>query len=235
MQPQRFFRYIGFTGHQDPRISCPCMIKSERVFFLVFAAIIVVLAFAPARFRNIGLGIMGALLLVFLVTVIVDRPAAPPPPPPAVPRQSDVSAESRKFDFDKYERDQKDKEDPDAKTRIAVSEVRFDQVQSIPGIEAGTIRTVHARIYNDSHKFTLTDYWYYLVIQDCLAEQRTQNAAARCTTVFDQRESVPLSVPPDQARDIVIAIPKDSANAAPFKLSGSPRIELTATDVRAYR
>ena len=105
---------------------------------------------------------------------------------------------------------------------------------------------MHARLYNDSHQFTLTDYSYYLVVQDCLptttksatanTTTTNDNAADRCTTVYDQRDSVSLVVPPNQARDVAISIPKNATSfAAPFKLLGTPRIELEATDTRAYQ
>jgi hypothetical protein len=47
---------------------------------------------------------------------------------------------------------------------------------------------------------------------------------------------MPVVIPPNQARDITISIPVDSATFAPaFKIIGKPRIELTPTDIRAYR
>lgn len=204
------------------------------MFFFLFAAVVLVLAFAPAKFRKLGFAFAGIVAVTFLVIVIANRQPLPEIPP-ATEQGKKIPAKSTKFDFDKYERDKKDKEDPEAKTRIPVSEIRFDQVKPIAGIQAGTIRSIRARMYNDSHQFTLTDYWYYLVIQDCLPEKTTDKTGAQCTTVYDQRDSASLTVPPNQARDIVISIPKDPASPVPFKLLGTPRVQLAVTDTRAYQ
>ena len=218
------------------------------MFFVIFAVVALLLASVPARFRKIGFAIVGVLFLVFLTIVLVNRQPPPENLPTPIVRRSDPPASSRRFDFDKYQQDKKDKEDPEAKTRISISEVRFDQVQPIAGIEPGTIRSIRARLYNDSHRYTLTDYSYYLVVQDCLPPATTAAAATtgapatagkstdRCTAVYDQHDSVSLEVPAGQARDIVIVVPENPTNfAPPFKLLGSPRIELTPVDTRAYQ
>ncbi len=216
------------------------------MFFWIFAAVALVLAFAPPRFRKIGFAVFGAVFIVFLTIVLVNRRSPPAPAPVAAAPPGPAAPPSRRFDFDAYQREKRDKEDPEAKTRIAIAEIRFDQLQPIAGIEPRTLQAVHARLYNDSHQFTLTDYSYYLVVQDCLptttksatanTTTTNDNAADRCTTVYDQRDSVSLVVPPNQARDVAISIPKNATSfAAPFKLLGTPRIELEATDTRAYQ
>jgi hypothetical protein len=202
------------------------------VFVVIFAAVALVLAFAPPRFRKIGFAVVGSVFFVFLAAVLLNR--KPLPENPAKPK-SGVPAESRKFNFDKYQQEKRDREDPEAKSRIAVSEIRFDQVQAISGVEEGSIQSIHARLYNDSRQFTLTDYSYYLVIQDCLPATK-EKSDPQCTTVYDQRDSVSLTVPARQARDVVIVIPQDPISfSLPFKLLGVPRIELKATDSRAYQ
>jgi hypothetical protein len=177
--------------------------------FLIFAAVALGLALAPTRFRKIGFAVAGTILSVFVILVLINRRSAPDnhaiAEAKALPKP-----ESRRFDFDQYERDKKDKEDPDARTRIALSEVRFDQIKPTLGIDAGTIQAVRARLYNDSQQYTLTDYSYYLRVQDCLAT--VSGKAGECTTVYDQRGTVTLAVPPNQARDVEITIPKNSAN-----------------------
>jgi hypothetical protein len=165
---------------------------------------------------------------VFLATVVVNRRSAPDPRVSAPAQQIAAPSGSRRFDFDAYERDKRDREDPEARTRIAPSEVRFDQVGSSAGPETGTLQAIRARLYNDSPTFAVTDYSYYLRVQDCLAD-------VPCTTVYDQRGWMSLAVPPGQARDVVIAIPKNPASSsAPFKLLGRARIELTPQEIRAY-
>ena len=198
----------------------------------IVAAVALALVFTPPRHRKIAFMVVGVLGLVFLAIVLQYR-RPPAAPPPAEPRPAPVS---RKFDFDQYERDKKDREDPEAKTRIPPAETHFDQIQAIVGLDAGAIQSVHARLYNDSPRYTLTDFSYYLVIQDCLPPKLNDGNAQPCTTVYDQRDTLSLAVPPDQARDVTIALPRDPHSAAlPFKLLGTPRIELTPTDVRSYQ
>jgi len=71
----------------------------------------------------------------------------------------------------------------------------------------------------------LTDYGYYLVVQDCI---RTV-----CTTVFDQRGLSAASVPPSQARDVEIAIRDGGRYLSPIKILGTPNILLTPVATRA--
>jgi len=199
----------------------------------IFAAIAVLLLFASPRVRSIGLTMLGSVFVVFLLIVLVNRrPVAPASLP--IPPLANAGAASRQFDFDKYQQDKKDREDPEARTRIALSEVRFGQVQFVAGIDAGTVETIRARLYNDSRQFTLTDYAYYLEVQDCLPVKPDDQHPLECTTVFDQRSMASATVPPNQARDVVIEIAKDATGRLPFKLLGTPHIELKPTDARAY-
>lgn len=204
------------------------------MFALIFAVVALGLIFTPKRFRKTGITIVVIVALIFLVIVLVNRrsptvqPSVPKPASPAPPV-------SRRFDFDKYEQEKRDKEDPEASTRIPVSQLRFGQIQPIPGLDPGSIRSVQARLYNDSPQFALTDYSYYLGVQDCIPATAGEKPIEHCTTVYDQRDSVSLVVPPNQARDIVIDIPRTAGStSAPFKLLGTVRIVLTAEDTRAY-
>jgi hypothetical protein len=205
------------------------------VFALIFAAVALALIFTPTRFRKIAIAVVGIVCLVFLAIVLVNRRSAPTPQPAAVKSTTPSPPVSRRFDFDRYEREKRDKEDPQAKARIPVSELRFGQIQAVAGFDPGTIRSINARLYNDSSQFTLTDYSYYLSVQDCIPGSAPEKAVDHCTTVYDQRDSVALAVPPNQARDIVIEIPRGPINdPPPFKLLGTIRIVLTAEDTRAY-
>jgi hypothetical protein len=205
------------------------------MFAWIFAAVALALAFAPPRIRKVGFAIVGTTFLIFLAVVLLNRRPLPAASAPAIGRQAPAPPKSTKFDFDQYEQDKKDKDDPEAKTRIPVSDVRFDQVQAIAGIDAG-IESVHARLYNDSARFTLTDYGYYLVVRDCLPAATREKSAEPCPIVYDQRGTASLAIPPHQARDVVISIPRQaSTSASPFKLLGTSRIELTPTTTRAYQ
>jgi hypothetical protein len=65
-------------------------------------------------------------------------------------------------------------------------------------------------------------------VQDCVK--------AVCTTVYDQRGLAAALVPPNQARDVVIAIRDGDLRGVPtFKVLGTPNIKLTATDTRAHQ
>jgi hypothetical protein len=140
-------------------------------------------------------------------------------------------------DLDDYLIERQDKDDPEAKNRISLTEVRFGQIKPTFGPQANAIQSIQARLYNDSKRFSLTDYSYYLIVQDCVGTEPHDASTAQCTTVYDQRQrGTPVVVPPNQARDITISIPVDSVTFAPtFKILGKPRIELTPTDTRAYR
>jgi hypothetical protein len=107
-----------------------------------------------------------------------------------------------------------------------VEEIRFDQIRAEAGAQRGSIGTIVARLYNDSATYTLTDYGYYLVVQDCMG--------AACTTVFDQHGLSAVSVPPKQARDVKIAIRDGSTrDVPPIKILGTANILLTPVATRA--
>jgi hypothetical protein len=119
-----------------------------------------------------------------------------------------------------------DKTDPDAKNRIRVEEIRFDQVRAEVGAEPGSVGAIVARLYNDSATYALTDYGYYLAVQDCIRSV--------CTTVFDQQGLSAASVPPNQARDVQIPIrDQNTRDRPPLKILGSAKILLTPTTTRA--
>jgi hypothetical protein len=104
------------------------------------------------------------------------------------------------------------------KTRIRVEDIRFDQVRAEAGAERGSIGTIVARLYNDSATYTLTDYGYYLVVQDCV----------------DQLGLSAESVPPNQARDVKIPIRDGSTrDVPPIKILGTASILLTPAATRA--
>jgi len=182
------------------------------------------LAIASRKYRTFGLVVV-ALGIVTIVTFIglikKNETAVPPSSSVAVPR-------SKRIDFEQSHVDKLDKADPDAKNRIGVSEIRFDQVRPSADSEPGTFDSIHARLYNDSGRFTLTDYAYYLVVQDCL-----ENV---CTTIYDQRGLASALVPPNQARDVKIEIAAPESRESPrFKILGASKVILTPAGTRAYK
>ena len=188
----------------------------------IVVLILVALAFLFPKTRAFSLSAIGvAIVAIVLIVVIAKRgepvalgAAAPPP------------VEQKPVDFERFHIENLDKTDPEAKNRIPVAEIRFDQVRAEAGVERGGIGRVVARLYNDSATYTLTDYGYYLVVQDCIRNV--------CTTVFDQHGLAAASVPPSQARDVEIAIrDRSTRDLPPIKILGTANILLTPSATRA--
>jgi hypothetical protein len=203
----------------------------------LFAAVLVLLAVLSPKFRKFGLVLAGLLILamVIIMTTSRDQPAPATVAAPATAPIPSVGS-TRMQDSEDYRIDRLDKEDPDAKGRIPLTAVRLVQVEPT-FTPSGSMQSIHARLYNDSPRFTLTDYSYYLAVKDCIDAKSREPGAAECTTVYDQRSrGAPLTVPPQQARDITINLPSDPVTQAPpFKILGKARIALDVTDTRAYR
>jgi hypothetical protein len=134
--------------------------------------------------------------------------------------------EQQPVDFERFHVENLDKADPEAKSRIRVTEIRFDQIRGEDGVARGSIGTIVARLYNESPSYTLTDYGYDLVVQDCIK--------AVCTAVFDQHGLSAALVPPNQARDVKIAVRAGSTrDQPPIKILGTVNILLTPAATRA--
>jgi len=203
----------------------------------IFAAVVLLLAVLSPRFRKFGLALAGATIVIIVALILLNERNKPNPAPAAIDPKARPATHSRMPDLDDYLIERQDKDDPEAKNRILLTEVRFGQIKPTFGPQADAIQSIQARLYNDSKRFSLTDYSYYLIVQDCVGTEPHDASTAQCTTVYDQRRrGTPVVVPPNQARDITIAIPVDSVTFAPtFKILGKPRIELTPTETRAYR
>lgn len=197
--------------------------KAEAILWIVTLASLA-LAVASRRYRRYGLVALGfAAMAVAAAFVLQGRDEVSPPPSPNAPVQH-----SQRVDFEQSHVEKLDKEDPGAKIRIAVSEIRFGQIRPAEGPEPGTIESIRARLYNDSASRTLTDYAYYLVVQDCVAKI--------CTTIYDRRGLASALVPPNQARDVVVKIRAGETPESPlFKFLGTPKIILSPTGTRAYK
>jgi hypothetical protein len=195
--------------------------KIEAMLWIV-VLILVALAFLFPKTRSFSLSAIGVAIVAIVMIVVIAKRGEPLVSGAAAP----PAAEQRPVDFERFHIDNLDKADPEAKNRIRVEEIRFAQVRAEAGAERGSIRAIVARLYNDSPTYTLTDYGYYLVVQDCIR--------AVCTTVFDQHGLSAASVPPNQARDVEIAIRDGSArDALPIKILGTPNILLTPGATRA--
>jgi len=203
----------------------------------IFAGIVLLLALLLPRVRKFGFALAGAAIVIIVALILLNERNKPTATPTAIDAKAKPGIHRRMSDLDDYRIERQDKDDPEAKSRIALAEVRFGQIKPTFGPQANAIQSIQARLYNDSKGFSLTDYSYYLVVQDCVETTLHDPATAQCTTVYDQRQrGTPVVVPPHQARDITISIPVDSVTFAPaFKILGEPRIELTPTDTRAYQ
>lgn len=203
----------------------------------IFAAIVLLLALLSPRFRKFGFALAGAAIVIIVVLILLNERNKPNPAAAAYDSKSRTATHGRMADLDDYLIERQDKDDPEAKNRISLAEVRFGQIKPTFGPQANVIQSIQARLYNDSNRFSLTDYSYYLTVQDCVETTPHDPSTAQCTTVYDQRRrGTPVVVPPNQARDITIPIPVDSVTFAPaFKILGEARIELRPTDTRAYR
>lgn len=194
--------------------------KIEIMLWIV-VFILVALAFLFPKTRTFSLSLIGvAIFAIVAILVIFKRgepvtPGATAPPPVQKP-----------VDFEQFHVAKLDKADPAAKSRIRVEEIRFDQIRAEAGAVRGSVDTIVARLYNDSATYTLTDYGYYLVVQDCVKSV--------CTTVFDQHGLSAISIPPNQARDVRISIRDEGMRAPPpIKILGTVNILLTPTETRA--
>jgi hypothetical protein len=195
--------------------------KIEAMLWVVIL-ILVALAFLFPKTRALSLSAIGVAIVAIVVIVVIARRGEPVALGAAAP----PAVEQKPVDFERFHVENLDKTDPDAKNRIGVAEIRFDQIRAGTGLERGGIGKIVARLYNDSATYTLTDYGYYLVVQDCIS--------AVCTTVFDQHGLSSAWVPPNQARDVEIAIRAGSTRGLPaIKLLGTANILLTAEATRA--
>src|SRR3974390_324095 len=136
--------------------------KVEAMLWVLVLASLA-LAIVSRRYRKYGLIVVGVAVLAIVATVaLVRRAETWTPPASTAPTQY-----SKRVDFEQTHVEKLDQEDPEAKNRIGVSELRFDQVRPNAEWQPGTFESIHARLHNDSARFTLTDYAYNLEVQDC--------------------------------------------------------------------
>jgi hypothetical protein len=192
-----------------------------EVMLWIVVFIMVALAFLFPKTRPFSISVIGVAIFAIVALLVIFKRGEPPALGITAPL-----AVQKPVDFEQFHVAKLDKADPAAKSRIRVEEIRFDQVRAEAGAVRGSVDTVVARLYNDSATYTLTDYGYYLVVQDCIKTV--------CTTVFDQRGLSSMSVPPNQARDVKIAIRNGNArDVSSFKILGTLNILLTPTATRA--
>lgn len=201
--------------------------KLEAILWIL-ALVSVALAIVSPKYRSYCLMVVAVLIVAIVMTlVLATRHERATSSSPRLEVQPSIQQPPH-VDFEQFHIENSDKDDPEAKYRIGVAEIRFDQIRPELGSEPGTIRLIRARLYNDSTRFTLTDYEYYLEVQDCV-----QSA---CATVYDQRGQAAVIVPAKQARDVVIAIRDGDTRGRPkFKILGTPNIKLSPTNTRAYK
>src|SRR5271156_4669462 len=137
--------------------------KVEAVFWVLFLVSLAI-AIVSRKYRPFGLAGIGLAVVVIVTVIVLPRKIeTATPAAPSVPAQH-----SKRIDFEQSHVQRLDQEDPAAKDRIQVSEIRFDQIRPSADLEPGTFESIRARLYNDSVRFALTDYGYYLAVQDCM-------------------------------------------------------------------
>jgi hypothetical protein len=194
--------------------------KIEAMLWIV-VFVLVALAFLFPKTRAFSLSAIGVAIVAIVAIVVIAKRGEPV----ALGAASPPAVQQKPVDFERFHVENLDKADPEAKNRIQVGEIRFDQIRAQAGAERGSIGKIVARLYNDSAKYTLTDYGYYLVVQDCIK--------AVCTAVFDQHGLSAASVPPNQARDVEIAIRDGSTrDLPPIKILGTANVLLTPDATR---
>jgi hypothetical protein len=195
--------------------------KIEAMLWAMVLAL-VALAFLFPKTRSFSLSAIGIAIVAIVIIVVIAKQPEPTATGGALP----PAIELKPVDFERFHVEKLDKADPEAKNRIRVQEIRFDQIRAVAGAERGSVGTIVARLYNDSPTYTLTDYGYYLVVQDCIR--------AVCTAVFDQHGLSAVSVPPNQARDVTIAVRDGSTrDVPPIKILGTANILITPDATRA--
>jgi hypothetical protein len=190
------------------------------LWILVF--VLVAIAFLFPKTRTFSLSAIGVAIVAMVLIVVIAKRGESVSPVAAAP----PAIEQKPVDFERFHIEKLDRADPEAKSRIRLAEIRFDQIRAVTGAERGSIRSIVSRLYNDSATYTLTDYGYDLVVQDCIR--------AVCTTVFEQHGLSAASVPPNQARDVEIAIRDETLRGLPpVKILGTTNILLTPASTRA--
>jgi hypothetical protein len=194
-----------------------------KAMLWIVVFILVALALLFPKTRAISLSAIGVAIVAIVAIVIIAKRGEPVALGVITASRA---IEQQPVDFERFHVENLDKADPEAKNRIRATEIRFVQIRAEDGAERGSIGTIVARLYKDSPTYTLTDYGYDLVVQDCIG--------AVCTTVFDQHGLSAASVPPNQARDVKIAIRAGSTrDQPPIKILGTANILLTPDDTRA--
>jgi hypothetical protein len=195
--------------------------KIEAMLWII-VLILVALAFLFPKTRAFGLSAVSVAIVAIVVIIVIAKRGDPV----ALPNSAQPVTRQKPVDFERFHLEKLDKADPEAKNRIPVAQIRFDQIRAEPGAERGSIGTIVARLYNNSATYALTDYEYDLVVQDCIS--------AVCTTLFEQHGQSAVSVPPRQARDVRIAIEAASTrDRSPLKILGTANFLLTAAATRA--
>jgi hypothetical protein len=196
--------------------------KVEAMLWVLFLVSLAT-AIVSRKYRKYGLAGIGLAVVVIVTVILLPRKDEIAPPAAA----SVTAPHSKHIDFEQSHVQRLDQEDPEAKRRIQLSQIRFEQISQSADMEPGTFESIRARLYNDSASFALTDYGYYLAVQDCMAKG--------CTTIYDQRGLESATVPANQARDVKIEIRSGETHGSPpFKLLGTPKIILLPTETRAY-
>src|SRR5476649_2917768 len=115
----------------------------------IVATVVLLLALLSPKSRKFGLALAGAAILMIVALIVVNERNKPSPAPLAIDPKAKPAIHSRVSDLDDYLVERHDKEDPEAKSRISLSEVRFGKIKPTFGPQANAIQSIEARLYND--------------------------------------------------------------------------------------
>src|ERR1700704_823205 len=111
--------------------------KIEAMLWIV-VFVLVALAFLFPKTRAFSLSAIGvAIVAIVLIVVIANRGR-----PTALGAAAPLSVEQKPVDFERFHIENLDKADPEAKNRIRMEEIRFDQIRAEAGVERGSIGKV---------------------------------------------------------------------------------------------
>ncbi len=106
--------------------------KLEAMLWIM-VLILVALSFLFPKTRSFSLSAIGVAIVAVVAIVIVAKRDEPPTLGVATP----PAIEKKPIDFERFLVEKLDKADPEAKNRIRVEEIRFDQVRAEPGVNGG--------------------------------------------------------------------------------------------------
>ncbi len=103
----------------------------------VLVLVSLALAIVSRSYRKYGLIVSGLAVLAIVSFIVLARNDDIPPPAAAV---RPPAAQVKRIDFEQLHVEKLDQQDPEARNRIAVAEIRFDQITRLHRLGTGFVR-----------------------------------------------------------------------------------------------